>query len=860
MDKKKRTENIADQVIDGFIRPHIEKKPKRGAKVSVAEEDRFPPNALCGLTDEQIALRVKQRQTNEKEKTYSRTVFQIIASNLFTFFNLLCVLCVVALIVARETKWSNYFFVVVYSLNLAIGIIQELRAKRSIEKLSLLNQPTTTALRNSKYEKIAVNDIVLDDIIKISTGDQICVDGTVIGGYLETNESMLTGESVPVKKRVGSTLLSGSYVVSGEALVVVDKVGEDRYVQTLAAKAKKFKKPHSELMITLNWIIRTIGFLIIPISLGTAYANYRALVSESNPLFILNGSVTPEGIVELVSRTTSVVIGMIPAGMFLLTTLALAVGVIRLANRQTSVQDMYSLEMLARVDTLCLDKTGTITDGRMKVSNCILFNSSYPYTINEVVASMQHALNDNNQTSRALRSYFGSQSKLVASRKIPFSSDRKYSAVTFANNRSTIGTFVLGAPEFVMEDRFIPSSVRSQIKHYASLGQRVLMLARSDKSIENGKIPKDVTPFALITLSDNIRRDAIKTIDWFKKNGVAVKVISGDNPMTVAEVARRAGVDGADKFVSLEGMTETEVINVANKYNVFGRVTPEQKAILVKTMKSVGHTVAMTGDGVNDILAMKESDCSITVATGSDATKNIAHIVLMDNNFNSIPHVVAEGRRVINNIEKSSSLFLMKTLFTMALAVISIFRGRLFPLQSNMMMLLELLVIGFGSFALSMQPNTNKVRGKFIGYLVSHAIPGACILLFNILFFEAIKTFTGLNFNDPTADFYDTILVAALTFGGITYFYLICKPYNGYRFAVSAIVIVVSTIALAFFMEPMLKLPNLIADFKDNWQYITLLLCLLHVDLMLGRLLTFCFESLNKWLAKNNKKLKIPLE
>ena len=861
IDKKKEPNNVADKVIDNFIKPHIRKKRrKKSVKVPIPESERFNPDVINGLNSEQVALRTRQNQTNDKEKTYSRTVFQIVSSNLFTFFNLLCVLCGVALIIARETNWANYFFVLVYALNLGIGIFQEIKAKNSIEKLSILNQPNAAVLRNAKITKIPVNEIVLDDVIKISTGDQICVDGTVLSGFLEVNESMLTGESVPVKKAAGDTVLSGSFVVSGSALAVVDKVGEERYIQTLSAKAKKFKKPHSELMITLQWIIRVIGFLIIPVSIGTALTNYNAIIRGGNPAFIAGGKLTADGVVEVVSRTTSVVIGMIPSGMFLLTTLALAVGVIRLANRHTSVQDMYSLEMLARVDVLCLDKTGTITDGRMKVSNCILFNSTYPHSVNEIIASMQHALNDNNQTARALKNYFGNQSKLVSSKKIPFSSERKYSAVTFTNNKEEIGTFVLGAPEFIIEKRYMGSSVKNQIEHYTSLGQRVLMLAKSDKPIEGDKIPKDVRPFALITLSDNIRRDAIKTIDWFKKNDVAVKVISGDNPMTVAEVARRAGIDGADKFVSLEGMNETEVINVANKYNVFGRVTPDQKAILVKAIKSVGHTVAMTGDGVNDILAMKESDCSITVATGSDATKNIAHIVLMDNNFNSIPHVVAEGRRVINNIEKSSSLFLMKTLFTMALAIVSIFSKELFLLESSMMMLLEMLVIGFGSFALSMQPNTNKVHGKFIGYLISHALPGTCILMFNILLFKILDKYTPIQFNTPTNGMFNTLLVAALTFGGISYFYIICKPYNLYRFIVTAIIVITSVVCLCRFMPLMMKLPNITTDFAHNWQYVTLLLCLIEADVILGKALTFCFESLNRRLAKNHRTIISPLD
>ena len=676
---------------------------------------------------------------------------------------------------------------------------------------------------------------------------------------------MLTGESVPVKKKVGDRVLAGSFVVSGNALIVADKVGESRYIQQLSAKAKKYKKPSSELMSTLTWIIRVIGILIIPISIGVLLTNKAVLIanpiSRDDKIYAVAGKLTQLGVVEMVKRTTSVVLGMIPSGMFLLTTLALAVGVIRLAGKNTSVQDMYALEMLARVDVLCLDKTGTITDGRMKVSNCVLFKSDYKYSINDIVSSMQYALEDNNQTSTALRAYFGSEKKLVAIKTIPFSSARKYSAVSFSDGISAVGSFALGAPEFILPKSAIPRGVSSQIKHYTAMGQRVLMLAHSEKPIIGDQLPSDMKPFAIITLSDNIRRDAIQTIEWFKKNDVAIKVISGDNPLTVSEVARRAGVDGADKFVSLEGLSKREVINIANKYNVFGRVTPDQKALLIKSMKSAGHTVAMTGDGVNDILAMKESDCSITVATGSDATKNIAHIVLMDNNFNSIPYVVGEGRRVINNIEKSSSLFLMKTIFTMVLAIVSIIGGNLFPFKSNMMTLLEFVVIGFGSFALSMQPNTNKVKGKFIGYLFSHALPGATILLFNVLAFQLIKSF-GINFNEITPKMYDTLLVAALTFGGTAYFVIICKPYDMYKTIVTAIIMTSCFVLMVFVMPTLFKdLPNLLTGFKEgNWKFIAILICLIQFDSIIGKVMTFCFERINKFLEKNHVTVLSPLD
>lgn len=843
-----------DKTINGYIEPHFSaQKIKRNTNkqpLPIPPEKRFTPNIETGLTLDQVQTRIDQNQVNSKGKQMSRSSLKIIASNLFTFFNLLCILCVIALVSVGETNLGNYFFAGIYSINLFISIFQEIRAKKSIEKLSILNEPNAKVLRNGKQVEIPVTEVVLDDVVSFESGHQISIDGTILSGELEVNESMLTGESVPVKKKVGDQILSGSFVVSGSALAVTDKVGEERYIQTLSAKAKKFKKPKSEIMITLRWIIRCIGILIVPITIGTAITNYNHVIEEASPIFVELGKLTPAGVREVVTKTAAVIIGMIPAGMFLLTTLALAVGVLRLAQRNTSVQDMYSLEMLARVDVLCLDKTGTITDGRMRVSNCVLFNSGYHYSVNDIISSMQHALSDNNQTAMALRNYFGTACKLVASKTIPFSSQRKHSAVSFTNNGTNIGTFALGAPEFILDQKYLTKSLISQITHYTSLGQRVLLLAKSEKEISEDCIPNDMKPFALITLSDNIRPEAIKTINWFKKNEVTVKVISGDNPMTVSEVARRAGIDGADKFISLDGMSDEEVVKVANKYNVFGRVSPEQKALLVQSMKSAGHTVAMTGDGVNDILAMKESDCSITVATGSDATKSISHIVLMDNNFDSIPVVVGEGRRVINNIQKSSSLFLMKTLFTTIFAVISILRQTIFPFNSSMMMMLEVMVIGIGSFFLSMESNRNKVSGKFVAYIFSHAIPGACILIFNILIYELIAK----HCTTPilTDEMKSTFMVAALALGGLSYMHIICKPYNLYRGTLVSILGTGIIVILIFFMG-FFKLPNIVTDFTTNWPFIVTLLCLVQFDVTLGTLLTKLIEFVNSKIISHAK-------
>lgn len=831
-------------------------KKKTTVPVPVPPEQRFAPDVKNGLSADQVATRVSQNQINARNNSSSRSVAKIICSNLLTFFNFLCLLCLIALIVVGEPFGANYFFVVIYAANLSISIFQEIRAKKSIEKLSILNEPTAKVLRGGKLIDMSVTDIVLDDIVSFSIGNQISIDGTVLSGTIEVNESMLTGESVPVKKSAGDKILSGSFVVSGSALAVTDSVGEERYIQKLSSKARKFKKPKSEIMTTLRWIIKIIGILIIPISIGTFITNYnnvfRNPVNDAGIQFVIDGKLTGDGVREIVTKTAAVIIGMIPAGMFLLTTLALAVGVLRLASRNTSVQDMFSLEMLARVDVLCLDKTGTITDGKMKVANCVIFNGDFPVPISDVISSMQYALNDNNQTAQALRTYFGSENKMVASKTIPFSSDRKYSAVSFLLNNKNAGTFALGAPEFVLGKKNVSTSLQNQINNYTSLGQRVLILAHSDKEITSDSIPNDMKPFALITLSDNIRREAIKTIDWFKQNNVTVKVISGDNPLTVSEVARRAGVDGADKYVSLEGMSDEEVRSIANKYNVFGRVSPEQKALLIQSMKSAGHTVAMTGDGVNDILAMKEADCSITVAAGSDATKSIAHIVLMDNNFDSVPLVVGEGRRVINNIQKSSALFLMKTLFTTTFAIISILRKELFPFTSSMMTMLEFMVIGIGSFALSMESNHNKVSGKFVGYIFSHAIPGACILILNILVYELLAK--HVTTPPLPTEMKNTFMVAALTLGGLSYMHIICQPYNLYRgvlvFFLTAVILL-----LLFFGMSIFKLPNIQTDIVTLWPYAVVLICLIQFDLTLGKALTKLIQFFNSKLVKKDDKV-----
>ena len=674
----------------------------------------------------------------------------------------------------------------IFLCNISVGIFQEIRAKKKIDKLSILSSPTAKVVRSSKKKEIPISELVLDDILLLGAGQQVPADCIMLDGTAELNESLLTGESVPVKKENGETLYAGSFVASGHCAVRVDKIGEDTYISKLTARAKKYKRPNSEIMNSINLFIKVIGFAIIPIGIFMFLTNFKNLggswadVGANGGFFAV--MLSNNGIMnETVQKTCSVIIGMIPSGLLLLTTVALSVGMIRLAKYNTLVQDMYSLEMLARANVLCLDKTGTITDGRMKVSDCMLLNNSTDYSVDDILGSMLASLNDNNQTSIALYERFGHSSALQATAVMPFSSARKLSAVTFGE----AGTFAMGAPEFVLKP--MPIRVEKIVKQYAQMGLRVLVVAHSPAQIQGDKLPTVFRPIAIITLSDNIRPDAIETIKWFRENDVAVKVISGDNPVTVSEVARRAGIKNASQFLSLEGLSDLEVETAANQYTVFGRVTPEQKAILIRAIKKAGNTVAMTGDGVNDILAMKEADCAVSVASGSDAARNVSNLVLQDNNFGSMPKIVNEGRRVINNIKDSASLYIMKTLLTLTLALVCIFTGSAYFFTTNNMLMFEVLISAIPSFVLSLQPNTNRVKGKFIPFVVSRAMPGALTMAFGILTIYIINQtslasiFEFTTATGETASVYNAMMMMTLTFTGLVMLLRICQPLNVIR-------------------------------------------------------------------------------
>ena len=552
---------------------YFKRHPKKTASGKV---DRFSPKLNKGLSSTQVQTRFTQFLFNDTNKKYSRSYASIFIGNICTFFNLLCLLAGIALIIAYTKGITNYLVIIITTANIVIGIIQEIRSKRSIDKLSILAANTVKVIRDGEVTEIPVTEIVLDDVLILELGNQVPADCILAEGSVEVNESLLTGESVPIKKSVGDTLYAGSFISSGNGKFRVEKVGKETYLEKLSSKAKKYKRPNSELMNSTKLIIKVISILIIPIAIGMFFItknNFDPTAGATD--FIFDAKIN-----FAIQKTCAVVIGMIPSGMLLLTSIALAVGIVRLAKNQTLVQDMYSLEMLARVNVLCLDKTGTITDGRMRVNDCVILNSVGDYSLNDIMGSMLAALDDNNQTFIALHNHFGTNDKFSPVNTIPFSSKRKLSAVTFED----AGTFVMGAPEFVLKP--YPAKVEKIVKSYAQMGLRVIVLAHSPTPIVGDKLPSVLKPIAVISIADNIREDAIDTIKWFADNDVNVKVISGDNPVTVCEVAKRAGIKNAEKYISLEGLNEKEVENVANKYTVFGRVSPEQKAVLVRSIKS----------------------------------------------------------------------------------------------------------------------------------------------------------------------------------------------------------------------------------------------------------------------------------
>lgn len=717
---------------------------------------RYNPKPNEGLSQVQIQKRIEQGLVNVSNVKTSKSVGKIFVTNIFTFFNMVCLAVAAALIVVGA--YSDLTFMVIVITNTAIGIVQEIRAKKTMDKLNLTNANFTKVIRNGEEIEIYKNEVVLDDVLVLNPGMQIACDSVVLDGQCEVNESMLTGESLPVKKQKNSTLLGGSFISSGTCYAKVNKIGNENYISQLSEKAKKFKQAKSELLGSLRTFIKIISVFMIPIALLMLYNNYKYYTANPAADYSLTYMV--------ITKTAGCIIAMIPAGMFLLTSVALAVSVIRLAKKHTLVQELYCIEMLARTNVLCLDKTGTLTNGSMSIKKVVMLNSKKTEKdVDKIVSSMVNSFHDANNTAMALKSYFKS-STYTAEKTMPFSSERKFMGCKF----KSVGTFKLGAYEYVMSKP--TEELKKQAESFGASGFRVLLLAESDANFSK----ENCNPIAFILLQDNIRKDAPKTIQWFKDNGVDIKIISGDNPITVAEVAKRCGVDHSDMYISLQGLSNTEVIEAANKYTIFGRVSPEQKAILVKSLKSQGKTVAMTGDGVNDILALKEADCSIAIASGSDAARSVSHLVLLDSNFSSMPSVVAEGRRVVNNIQKSSSLFLMKTVFAIFISIFVLCLNKTYPFSPIQFILLETFVIGLPSFFLALQPNTNTIKGKFMSNVAKNTLPaGLCLVAVTVAMY-IYQMFSGI-----TTEVLVTMCSLAIIIVGFIALFKMCRPFNVFK-------------------------------------------------------------------------------
>ncbi len=700
-----------------------------------------------GLSSDEVKAQIKAGNVNISKEKAGKSYAEIIFDNIFTFFNFVWALVSVVLIAIKS--YTNLTFLFIIIPNVVIAIIQEIRAKRMVEKLSVTTEPRATVIRDGKLCDIKVRDIVIGDVMKIEMGKQVLSDSVVLSGFAEANESMLTGEADAIGKHEGDTVLAGSYLVSGSVYVKVIRVGKENYIHKIESAAKNFKAPASNLFRDLNKLIKYIGIFMVPMTALMAVTNY---IDSNRALFLS------------IEKTSGSVIGMIPAGMYLLITLTLTLSVIKLGKKKTLVQDMYSIEMLASADVLCLDKTGTITDGTMSVTDFESIAGMSDEYLTGVIAAIEGSEDSINNTSRALIEKFGTEKRTVVG-KIPFSSERKYSAVEFED-----GAWAIGAPGFVPCE--ISSGLSDKIRMKASAGERVLVLAKLDELNGQGKA------VAIIAIADNIRPSARETIANFQSQGVTIKIISGDHAKTVSTIAGRVGVENANNYISCENISDEELVASAEKYTVFGRVTPEQKVLLVKTLKENGHTVAMTGDGVNDTLALKESNCAIAMADGSEVARKVSQIVLMNSDFATLPDVVKEGRRCINNVRNSSVLFLMKTVFVICLSIFAVcVPGVLYPFEPKQFMLLEMFVIGISSFLLAIEPNYERVEGSFISTVIIKSIPNALVLFIPTLL---ILILGGVNttLSDNTLNAVATVVATAIGFVNLL---ALCRPFTKWR-------------------------------------------------------------------------------
>ena len=712
-----------------------------------------------GLTRDQVEARLSAGWSNDPGESPSKSERQIIQENCLTFFNLIFLILAVLLVIAGSYK--NMMFLVIAIANTAIGTFQEIRSKRAVDRLTLVAEQPVKAIRDGVRTEVRPSRLVRDDIIELSAGDQICADAVVRSGEMQVNESLITGEADAIVKGPGDTLKSGSFVVAGRARAQLTQVGPDAYAAKLSAGAKKnVHATESEMMRSLDRLIRVVGFALIPVGCVLFYRQFQMLGMDFQ---------------TSTESTVAALIGMIPEGLYLLTSVAMAVSAMKLAQQKVLVQDMNCIETLARVDVLCVDKTGTITEPKMEVQDVIPLDpqKDSPEQLEAVLAALYSGVEPENDTGRAMAEVFARKTDWQCLSRIPFNSQTKWSAAVFAGQ----GAFVVGAPEFILGPRY--ESIRQTVEPWSSLGCRVLLVAQYDGAPgQNTPLDPDrVRPMALALLSNRIRTTAPATFRFFAQEGVSIRVISGDNPVTVSEVARRAGIEGADRYVDASTLkSNADFTRAARDCIVFGRVTPDNKKKLIQALKKAGHTVAMTGDGVNDVLALREADCGIAMASGSQAASQVAQLVLLKSDFAAMQGVVGEGRRVINNIQRAAALFLVKNIFSLLLALISMFATFPYPIMPLHLSMISGLTIGAPSFFLALESNHERIKGRFLAGVLRKAFPGGLTNLIVVLMAVGFV----LVFDLPTEQLY-TVSAALMSLTGLLVLYQVCKPFTVQR-------------------------------------------------------------------------------
>ena len=746
---------------------------------------------LKGLSNKEVEEQIQKGNENVIRNNNLKSNKQIIFENVFTLFNLYNLIIAIALFCVKA--YTNTFFFLIITINVLIGIIQEIHGKNMVKKLSILTASKTTVIRNGKEEKIEVEKIVLGDIILLAQGDQIPSDSYVIEGEVEVNEALLTGESNLILKSKDDKLLSGSYVVSGKCYAKVEKVGEDNFANQIINATKKTKENNSELINSMKKVTKFTSFVIIPVGVFLFIQAY--FVRETN-------------LAQSVIATSAGLLGMLPKGLVLLITIALESGVIKLAKKNVLVQELYSIESLAHIDTICLDKTGTITTGKMKVSRIELYNEKVlPKTFNEMMTAFVNGMEDNNATFKALQDYFKGDMVYEKIDNIPFSSERKWSSISFKKE----GSIIVGAPEKLFEKSKI--EMPEKIIDLQKNGKRVLAIAYTNKVIASPELP-ELEIIGTIILEDPLRKNAKEMLGYFKKQGIDVKVISGDSPLTVSNIAKTAGLKDYDSYIDLSTIsTDAEIVDLVDKYSIFARVLPHQKSIIIKALQAKNHKVAMTGDGVNDVIALREADCSITLPDATDSAKQVSQIVLLNSDFSILKDVLMEGRRVVNNITKVARIFFIKTIYSILLSIFCIFTNIEFPFIPIQITLIDLVIEAYTSFFITFEKNKNPIRGTFLKTALTNALPFAIVIMFNIILLTFAKN--GIGIPKETAT---TMMYLLIGFVSILAVQEVCMPFNKAR------IFLFTTTAIGFYVAVIIFKDILSISLLTNKEFIITLI------------------------------------